>query len=330
MMQRKDGLMKQRRTVSVVLAAVLLCTGAGRWAQAQMAVEPPTGGGGNVPIAPPTDSAPAATQTQPAPATESISEETRVLQQMLNAGTIPGISGGGLVLPPGPEPGASGLLREGQVIDLRAGRLKRDENGHMLFEFDPKESPAYPPMEVIPSRRLEAMENAADFVPGRTPKDMTFRIAAEVTEYRGKNYLYIKPSALPMPGTPAATLPAESAAPEPLVNAVAPKAPPIVAMTENSVISNRIGRLVRDPKTGAKLIAFDADGRRMADPPMGVVPCKYLAVLEEATEDGNKPLKFKLSGEVTTYRGRNYLYLKYVGVVPDLSEGIGAGSNVGG
>jgi hypothetical protein len=63
---------------------------------------------------------------------------------------------------------------------------------------------------------------------------------------------------------------------------------------------------------------------------MGVVPCKFLAVLEDLSEDGNKPVKFKLSGKVTTYRGKNFLYLKYVGVVPDLNEGIGAGNTPGG
>jgi len=37
-----------------------------------------------------------------------------------------------------------------------------------------------------------------------------------------------------------------------------------------------------------------------------------------------------VSGEVTTYRGKNYLYLKFVQQVRDLNGGIGAGSAAGG
>ena len=249
-----------------------------------------------------------------------------------------------LIPPPGPEPGANGLLREGQQIELLAGHLKKDDKaagtvggvgggggGGMIFVFDPRETPAYPPMPVIPSARLAAMEDAAGFTQGRIPNDMTFRIDAEVTEYRGRNYLYIQPSAIPVPppSTAPSSAPATSPA-APLVNAVAPNPPPAALLTERSVVTNRIGRLVRDPRTGAKLIAFDADGTRLADPPMGVIPCKYLAILEDATDDGNKPLMFHVSGEVTTYRGKNYLYLKYVTVMRDLDKGIGAGTNVGG
>jgi hypothetical protein len=321
--------------IAWIAVTLALMMSAAQGTRAQVSVEPPASGGEGVSIAPPTTSAPAATQTRPAATAENPLSAPSVLQQILGSGTTTGISEPTLVVPPGPEPGANGLLREGQQISLRAGRLKKNENGHMIFVFDPKESPAYPPMGVIPSRRLEAMEDAAGFGPGRTPNDMTFRIDAEVTEYRGKNYLYIKPSAIPVPVPPAATAPGPVApgtvpttAPE--VRAAAPNVPVAATLTERSVISNRVGRLVRDPKTGVELIAFDADGRRMADPPMGVVPCKYLAVLEDATEDGNKPVKFHVSGEVTTYRGRNFLYLKYVGVVLDLYQGIGAGDNLGG
>jgi hypothetical protein len=326
---RKDRDMNYPRTVCIALTAALLCAGAGPGVRAQISVQPPTGSGGTVSIAPPTASAPAATQTQPALGADTRPSASSILQQMLNSGTALGTGETNLIVPPGPAPGANGLLREGQEMDLRAGHLKRDDNGHMTFVFDAKESPEYPPMGVIPSRRLAAMEDAAGFAPGRTPIDMIFRIAAEVTEYRGKNYLYIKPSAIPVPPPPApapATLPAAA----PLINAAAPHAPAAALLTEPGVISNRLGRLVRDAKTGVKLIAFDADGKRMADPPMGVIPCKFLTVMEDMSEDGNKPLKFKVSGEVTTYRGKNYLYLKSVEVVTDFNHGIGAGANIGG
>jgi hypothetical protein len=322
--------MNHRFAALIALAAGLVVAG-GIQAQIDIAPPAPTGSGGGVPIAPPAQGTPSASPSRPAAsAPATLPSASSILQNMLNSTTQPGTAGSGdsaaVAAPQGPLPGADGLLREGQQIDLRSGRLKKDEAGNMIFIFDPKETPAYPPMGVIPSRRLAAMEDAAGFGEGRTPNDMAFRITAEVTQYRGKNYVYIKPLGPPIP----ATNPAPAAVPTPLVNPVAPNVPVAATLPQGSIVTNRVGRLVRDPKTGAKLIAFDSDNRAMADPPMGVVPCKYLAVLEDATDDGNKPLPFRLSGEVLTYRGKNYLYLKMVTRITDVKQGIGAGTNLGG
>jgi hypothetical protein len=306
--------------------------------QGQISIEPPTpsGGGGSMPIAPPTATMPATAQPSSAPATApaaSIPSAESVLQQLLNnkaGATADHAEALSPIMPIGPVLGADGLLREGQQIEMRSGHLKKDESaegtGAIIFVFDPKETPVYPPMGVIPSLRRAAMEDAAGFGEGRVGSDMTFRILAEVTEYRGKNYLYIRPSGIPVPAPAAQVAPAV----KPLVNAAAPNVPAAQPLPERDAITNRIGRLVRDVKTGVELIAFDADGQRMADPPMGVIPCKYLAVIEDATDNGNKPLKFRVSGEVTSYRGKNYLYLKFVQQVRDLNGGIGAGTAVGG
>jgi hypothetical protein len=92
---------------------------------------------------------------------------------------------------------------------------------------------------------------------------------------------------------------------------------------EADTVEGRAGRLVRDVKSGEELIAFDSDGREMHDPPMGVIPCKALEVMEDATDGGIKPVKFRLSGEVTQYRGKNYLYVRAFQVVKDLGQGLG-------
>jgi hypothetical protein len=280
---------------------------------------------------------PAAAQRAAAPATvpaATMPSAETVLQQMLNnkgGATTSSTGPAPLITPMGPALGADGLLREGQKIDLRSGRLKKDEAGSgagaggVLFVFDEKETPAYPPMGLVPSRRLAAMEDAAGFGEGRGGSDMTFRITAEVTQYRGKNYLYVLPSGTSLPA-PAVPVKPDT---RPLVVPAAPNVPQTQPMAQGNAITNRIGRLVRDAKTGVELIAFDADGRAMADPPMGVLPCKYLAVIEDGTDYGNKPLKFRVSGEVTTYRGKNYLYLKFVQQVRDINGGIGAGSAAG-
>ena len=72
-----------------------------------------------------------------------------------------------------------------------------------------------------------------------------------------------------------------------------------------------------------ELFEFDSDGRQMADPPMGVIPCKYLGVMEDATGGGFRSVKFRVLGEVTQYRGKNYIYLRFVQAVRDLHQGLG-------
>ena len=321
------------RICGTMLGSVLFLAGA---APGQVSIQPPTpaGGGGIMPIAPPAATRPATTQRAAAPATApaaTIPSAESVLQQMLSnktgAAADTATAPSPLITPLGPALGADGLLREGERIDLRSGRLKKDDTAAgkaaMLFVCDPKDTPAYPPMGLIPSRRLAAMEDAAGFGEGRAGTDMTFRITAEVTQYRGKNYLYVLPSGIPVPA-PATPVKPDT---QPLVVPAAPNVPQTQPLSQGNIITNRIGRLVRDTKTGVELIAFDADGTQMVDPPLGVIPCQMLAVIEDATDYGNKPLKARVSGEVTTYRGKNFLYLKSVVFVRDLNGGIGAGAH---
>ena len=61
----------------------------------------------------------------------------------------------------------------------------------------------------------------------------------------------------------------------------------------------------------------------MLDPPMGVIPCQGLAVMEDQSDGASKPVKFKISAEITEYRGKNYLYPKFVQIVKDLNQGLG-------
>jgi hypothetical protein len=338
----RNRTMTLSRMAWVLLAPALLMAGT---ALAQLTVEPPGGGGGGLSISPPTSNLtpqtkPLTTETKPqttAPATMQSAES--ILQQLLNNTTKPGTSpttagaggaggaGGAEALPTsmGPVPGPDGLLLEGQKIELRSGHLKREAGG-MVFVFDEKESPAYPPMGVVPSRRLAAMEDAAGFPDNAAGSDMTFRIKAEVTQYRGKNYLYIQPLGIPLP--PPAK-PVAPAATVPVVTPIAPQTPVVAPLPQGNIITLRVGRLVRDAKSGTELIVFDADGKLLQDPPMGVIPCKLLEIVEDATDNGSKPLKFVISGEVTTYRGKNYLYLKVAKKVVDLNRGLGTGVNPG-
>jgi hypothetical protein len=130
-------------------------------------------------------------------------------------------------------------------------------------------------------------------------------------------------------GTPA---PAATVAPSvaatnpalrPAVDATAPNEPKAQRIREGQFIWNRTGRLVKDDKTGTFLFAFDSDGKGMKDPPMALLPSHLLMNMEDASEKGTRPVKFKISGEVTEYRGKNFLYVRYMQAVRDLNQGIG-------
>jgi len=309
----KKWLARQR-----ILAAMgLSMLGAGVALAQMITLEPPT------PVASkPAPAAPAgaAAGAGTLPSAESVLQE--LLRQKNGEGTATAPTSP-LAAATGPALDADGLLREGQVLDLRRGHLMKDANGSMLFVFDPRDQPAYPPMGVVPTRHLAAMEDAAGFGAGRNGSDMMFQISADITRYRGKNYLYLEPTGMPLPpATTPAPPPASSAAP---IQAAAPETAVVQQIPQGTLIWDRTGRLVRETKSGAEIFVLDSDGKQMLDPPMGVIPCTMLAVMEDATEGGVKPLRFKISGKVTEYRGKNFLYLKAMSVVKDLNRGIGPG-----
>lgn len=337
---------------------------------AQISIEPPGGGGGAPQAQPATSPGADARPTAPARAPSGSDATTQptaedVLENLLKqqASERPGGTAGGAATQKSAKSATAGnLLREGELIEMRTGRLKPEtpaapaaqlaekpaEHGPspatpaavsarwagtgMMVVFDHRDGePDYPPMEVVPSRRLALMEDASD----RGTRAVSFRITAEVTEYRGKNYLYIKPSGGgPIGGSPAAgatpttqrAAQTQTATAPALAQQVEPAAPDVPVGTrlrEEDTVEGHVGRLVRDTKTGLEVIVFDADGREMTDPPMGVIPCKSLQVMEDATDGGNKPLKFRISGEVTQYRDRNYLYIRAFQVIKDLGQGLG-------
>lgn len=127
-----------------------------------------------------------------------------------------------------------------------------------------------------------------------------------------QNLLHAAPAAVAVPAKSGSVIvaPPEGAAPHPKV----------ALLREGDNIAGRIGRLIKDEKTGQWMFAFEADGKEMRDPPMGVVPSRYLEVMEKLSEDGKQSIKFKVSGEVTEYRGKNYLYVHFVQVERELNK----------
>src|SRR3712207_7469706 len=61
-----------------------------------------------------------------------------------------------------------------------------------------------------------------------------------------------------------------------------------------------------------------SDGSALRDPPVVVLPNLKLMTMENATTTGNnRDLRFRVTGMVTEYKGRNYLLVEKVVVVPE-------------
>jgi hypothetical protein len=172
---------------------------------------------------------------------------------------------------------------------------------------------APPPETVTPAAPSPAATRTA---PATTTPASTLPSAQSVLE----NLLNERPAA-PVAGT-ATTTPANPAL-TPAVEASAPNEPKVNRIPEGRMLWNRIGRLSKDDKTGTFVFTFDADGQKMADPPIAVLPSHLLMSMEEASDKGTKPVKFKITGEVTEYRGKNFLYIKNMQAVRDMNQGIG-------
>jgi hypothetical protein len=102
--------------------------------------------------------------------------------------------------------------------------------------------------------------------------------------------------------------------------AVAPAAPVVTVLREGSFIVNRVGRLTRSADGQQMEFTFDSDGKTMKDPPLVVLPNLKLMAMENAVTGSSRDLRFRISGTVTEYKGRNYILLDKVVVVPDLDQ----------
>jgi hypothetical protein len=121
----------------------------------------------------------------------------------------------------------------------------------------------------------------------------------------------LAPVEAPAP-TPMAALPAPTEAPVDSTTgngAVAPQAAALPLLREGTSLADRIGRLSRSADGKDEQIVFDSDGRNMRDPPMIILPNLKLISMEDAVLAYNKDLRFRVSGIVTEYKGRNYILL---------------------
>ena len=104
--------------------------------------------------------------------------------------------------------------------------------------------------------------------------------------------------------------------------ATKPHAPVVTVMREGTPLVNRVGRLtlVSGPEGNRAEFTFDADGQALRDPPLIILPNLRLMAMEDAVRAATRDLRFRVSGVVTEYRGRNYLLLEKVTVVQDITQ----------
>lgn len=242
------------------------------------------------------------------------------------------------------------LLAEGTFLVDRSARLGTDKDGHVQFEFDPDATGnKTPPMRALPNLELMAMEHAV----ASTDRTLKFKVTGLTTEYRGKNYLLLtlQPDMLSdAPASASSTAPARGptrvlSAEEMLARmlkltdngsrslpgvsdthaidktsgsgAVAPAAPAVNVLREGTFLVDRVGRLTKSPDGSRSEFTFEADGRTMLDPPVIVLPSVKLVTMEESVKGSNRDLKFRMTGVVTEYKGRNYVLPERVVAMPD-------------
>ena len=102
--------------------------------------------------------------------------------------------------------------------------------------------------------------------------------------------------------------------------ALPPGAPVVTLRREGSYLVDQTGRLARSADGQQMEFIFEVDGKALKDPPVVILPSLKLMAMESAVKGASRDLKFRISGMVTEYNGRNYVLLEKVVVVPDATQ----------
>jgi hypothetical protein len=102
--------------------------------------------------------------------------------------------------------------------------------------------------------------------------------------------------------------------------AVMPDAPVVTVLREGTPIVNRVGRITFNADGTQAELTFESDGQRLQDPPLIILPNLKLMAMEDAVRSASRDLRFRVSGVVTEYRGRNHVLLEKVTVIQDVTQ----------
>jgi hypothetical protein len=116
----------------------------------------------------------------------------------------------------------------------------------------------------------------------------------------------LKPAQPAMPDKP--TLPAPNVLPAgPLAGGGGAQQQAVAR--EGTYIVDRVGRLTR-AGDGALEFTLEADGKALQDPPLRLLPNLKLSDMEDAIASNSRDLRFRVTGMLTEYRGRNFVLIE--------------------
>jgi hypothetical protein len=102
--------------------------------------------------------------------------------------------------------------------------------------------------------------------------------------------------------------------------AVAPRASTQPTQPDGSPFYDRVGRITRTADGKFLEFTLDSDSGPMTDPPMYLLPNHELQMLEDLVNNSYTDMKVRVSGEITEYRGRNYLLILQWTQVQDVTQ----------
>jgi hypothetical protein len=91
-------------------------------------------------------------------------------------------------------------------------------------------------------------------------------------------------------------------------------------LREGTDIIDRMGRLQKSADNQQEEFILESDGHEMQEAPLMILPNLKLMSMETATSQTSHDLRFRITGTVTEYHGRNYILLEKVVVVPDKDQ----------
>lgn len=111
------------------------------------------------------------------------------------------------------------------------------------------------------------------------------------------------------PGKPVLT---EAQLPQEAVGSVAPPGAAVVPTERAPMVADRLIRLSPEAGSGWMTARFESDNT-LQEPPMRLLPCRHLDRAERLADDPTaRSVVLRVSGDVLTYRGKNYLLLRKV------------------
>lgn len=235
------------------------------------------------------------------------------------------------------------LITEGTVFTGLDGKLTSTQEDRWLFEpasalTDNKGRVLQgAQLELLPSAQLERMTADA-----RSRAAANYKLWGKVTKYKDRNFLFAtyflplskaKHSRPAEPQEPQRQVRAsinepndELSIPDEILNRLTTKRPartgPAAGTKNHSlpqskrdvILADRIGFLIEQPD-GTSVFVPDALGRGIGKRSIRLLPCESLEHAEQIQAAELEPVRFKVAGIVTRYKGQDYLLLQRAVIV---------------